>query len=109
MFMRRILGKGVDIRIGGFSNALILHENVSGEVSKEQDMLDLGIIASSLLLGRSLKYNNLQDLHTDNLLQEITAKFPEEETLVDLVKEMLEQNKTTRITAGSALKHVYFN
>lgn len=104
MFMRRTLGKGIDVRLGGLGHAVILEEG-SIEASRETDMLNLGRILASLLLGRS-------EMHTDQKetwLQEISEKFSENDSLVDLVRGMLEEDQRVRLTASNALKHEYFS
>lgn len=106
--MRRTLGKGIDVRLGGLGHAVILEEG-SIEASRETDMLNLGRILASLLLGRSEMHTDLETDQKETWLQEISEKFSENDSLVDLVRGMLEEDQRVRLTASNALKHEYFS
>ena len=108
MFMRRTLGKGIDVRLGGLTHAAVLEE---GHIvaSRETDMLNLGRILASMLLGRSDMSTDIETEERETWLQEIYDKISDNESLVDLVKGMLEDDQKVRLTASRALKHEYFS
>lgn len=106
--MRRTLGKGIDVRLGGLTHAAVLEE---GHIvaSRETDMLNLGRILASMLLGRSEVSTDIETEERETWLQEIYDKISDNQSLVDLVKGMLEDDQKVRLTASRALKHEYFS
>ena len=108
MFMRRTLGKGIDVRLGGLTHAAVLEEGHI-EASRETDMQNLGRILASMLLGRSQMPTDIEIEEKEIWLQQISEKFSENESLVELVKGLLEEDQKVRLTASSALKHEYFS
>ncbi len=108
MFMRRTLGKGIDVRLGGLAHAAVIEEGHM-EASRETDMLNLGRVLASVLSGRSEMPTDIEIEDKETWLQEISEKFSDNESLVKLVKGMLEEDQKVRLTASNALKHEYFS